>query len=752
MNSFNKQEHDDLSLEQTTLIDECARALYKGTPVSVSVSLILALTLSIANWNIIGHGDLIVWNILMFCAAAIRIASWFFWRNTRTTISAQYWLNNFRLGAWIAGAVWGSSVYFMFAAFNPTYQALLAFTLAGVASGSLATLAIDKLSVAGFVFLTTFPLSIRLHMDDGPIALPMSIMTIMFIIFVLAASARARRQQEDTFYKNARLIEWGNERIQQQLLSKIIENAQTLFISDKENTKTFDQLLNDVISITDSKIGFIGEIFHTEEQKPYLNMLAMTNIAWDEKSQRNYHAMHNHGSTMANLETLFGAALTSGHAIISNNPAADMRAGGTPAGHTPMSAYLGIPIFHQAEMVAMLSLANKNNGYRESDADFLKPITDLIAQFVVALRHQRKHQENAEHIKRQSIHTKAILDEAFDAIITTDQYGAITSFNHAAEIIFGYRTHQIIGKNINTLMPEPYRSEHEEYLKTHQATGIKKIIGVGRELKGLRRNGKEFPMEIAISEITENDETTYISMIRDISERQNNEQIKHEFIATISYELRTPLTSISAALAIIESGKLGPVPEKISPLIKIAKQNSTQLQHLIVDILDMDRLLSNDLELNLQDCNAPDIIQNAIVVNQYLADKYHIKYQVTNIDLTARVFADENRTQQVLGHLLINAAKFSSPYSNVDITLTVKKHWVRFSVTDYGIGISDEKKANIFKTFSAADKSNSSNTSGSGFGLAISKQLIEKMGGKIGFTSSVGQGSSFYFDLPLAKN
>ena len=105
-------------------------------------------------------------------------------------------------------------------------------------------------------------------------------------------------------------------------------------------------------------------------------------------------------------------------------------------------------------------------------------------------------------------------------------------------------------------------------------------------------------MELALSAIEEEGESSYVGVIRDISDRKHTDKLKNEFIATVSHELRTPLTSISASLAIIESGTLGSLPEKVNKLIQIAKQNSFRLQNLINDLLDMDKLLSNSIKLN----------------------------------------------------------------------------------------------------------------------------------------------------------
>ena len=740
-----QNQHTSAPVHQMTLTEERVRVLYRGMPLSIFVTLMLELLLSYSHWNIIGRGDLILWNMLMMCTMILRIANWFLWRNTRTNVSAQYWLTSFRVGAVFAGLMWGSSCYFMFASYNPAYQALLAFTLAGVSSGSLTTLGIDKISVVGFVTLAIIPLSVRLYAEDGQIALSMSTMSFMFIIFVLSVSARARAQMQTNFEKNARLIDWGNERLQQQQMSKIISQAQALFIAEDGDNKTLEHLLESTLEFTGSKFGFIADVLYTEENKPYLNMVAMTNIAWDKRSRAAYADYKTHGMKFTNLDTLFGVAVTTGKPIISNHPATDMRAAGVPPGHAVITSFIGIPIFNNTQQIAMLGLANKENGYSDDQPEQLQPITNLIVQFSIANGHKRQHLIDKENIKRQAAHTQAILDGAFDGIITLDEHGTIISFNHAAEAIFGYSAEQIIGNRLLRLL-SPKSQPKNKNIGEHP-----NITALDREVIGLRKNGKEFEMELSLSMIHDQGTTTHVGVIRDISDRKHTDKLKNEFIATVSHELRTPLTSISASLAIIESGSLGVLPEKIGNLIQIAKQNSLRLQNLINDLLDMDRLLSNKIEFEYKKFDAIALVQNTIAANQYIANKHQVKFQIGSASNNCYIHADETRTQQVLSHMFSNAAKFSNPHSLVDISISSNSKYIKISVSDHGIGIASEFKPNIFSPFTQADSSSTRRKDGSGIGLAISKELIEKMGGQIGFTSNPGEGSCFYFELPIAK-
>jgi two-component system sensor kinase FixL len=736
-----------LTIQPISLTEERVRSLYRGMPLSIGITLILDMLLTLSNWNVIGHGDLIVWNVLMLCAMLLRTVNWFFWRNAEANFNAHTWLICFRVGTLFAGITWGSASYFMFADYNITYQALLAFTLAGVASGSLTSLVIDKFSAVGFVTLAILPLSIRLHAEHGQIAVSMSIMVALFIIFVLSAAHRARQQLENNFAQKTRLIEWGNERLEQQKISKILSQTQALFIADNNTHNVFEKLLADTVAITHSQFGFIAEILYSEEKTPSINMLATTSIAENKNGDAALAEYKHEAIELSTIKNLFGATLSAGKPIINNTPTTVHTTGKSEKPRL-VTAFIGIPIFNHTQQVAILVLANKTDGYSEVQLETLKPITHLIAQFMIAIGHRRQHLLDEESIKRQAKHTQAILDGAFDGIITLDKEGIITSFNHAAEAIFGYRAQQIIGNNLSQLMPTSSQASTRE-------SPIKELsnsVGIGQELIGVRKNGKEFEMELALSTIEDEDKISYIGVIRDISNRKQTDKLKNEFIATMSHELRTPLTSISASLAIIESGTLGSLPDQVNNLIQIAKQNSGRLQNLINDLLDMNKLLSNNIELNYSEFDAVKLVQKTMTENQYIAEKHNVKFQIIRAENDCNIFADPARTQQVLTHLLSNAAKFSHAHTTVDISITKHNNLINILVADHGAGIAPEFKTNIFSLFTQGDSSSTRQKDGSGIGLSISKELIEKMSGKIGFSSSPGQGSSFYVELPQAHH
>ena len=203
-------------------------------------------------------------------------------------------------------------------------------------------------------------------------------------------------------------------------------------------------------------------------------------------------------------------------------------------------------------------------------------------------------------LKEQAQHTQAILDNMIDGIITIDQHGIIGSFNPAAERIFGYTSEEVFGQNVNMLMPSPHRENHDRYLHNYHSTGVKQIIGIGREVEGQRKDKSLFPMKLAVSEITHQGQPMYVGTINDISERKRIERMKNEFISTVSHELRTPLTSISGALGLVSGGAFGELPAPIQEMINIAHKNSQRLTHIINDLLDIEKQAAGKMHFDMQ--------------------------------------------------------------------------------------------------------------------------------------------------------
>jgi PAS domain S-box-containing protein len=231
--------------------------------------------------------------------------------------------------------------------------------------------------------------------------------------------------------------------------------------------------------------------------------------------------------------------------------------------------------------------------------------------------------------------------------------------------------------------------------------------------------------------------------IWDATEQQRIDQLKSQFVSTVSHELRTPLTSIAGSLALINNGVLGAVPESMRKLLEIAHSNSRQLNKLINDLLDMDKLGAGKMRFNLQLQSLAPLLLKALDSNSGYAAQFQITLELGHVD-PVQVTVDALRLGQILNNFLSNAIKFSHPGQTVRLDAHYAEGRVRLDVTDKGLGIAPDFHRRIFSKFSQADATDTRQRGGTGLGLAICKELAEHLQAELGFESDVGQGSRFW--------
>ena len=377
---------------------------------------------------------------------------------------------------------------------------------------------------------------------------------------------------------------------------------------------------------------------------------------------------------------------------------------------------------------------------------------DEIGQLAGALDGMRDELRSlTSGLRDQAQQTQAILDNMVDGLITIDEQGLIDTFNAAAEQIFGYTADEVLRQNVKILVPSPHRERHDDYIRNYQSTGVARIIGIGREVEGQRKDGSLFPMELSISEVSRFGKTMYVGMVRDITERKRNERMKSEFVSTVSHELRTPLTAISGSLGLIMGGKLGELPTQALSMVDMAHKNSQRLSHLINDLLDIEKLSAGQMQLNMHQQALMPLVLQAIEANRGYGAERQVGMNFVGDPVEVEVRVDAQRLAQVLSNLISNAVKYSPDGGTVEVSAERFPHVVRVTVTDHGSGIPEEFRSRIFQKFAQADSSDTRQKGGTGLGLSIARELVERMAGRIDFESVEGQGTSFYFELPQLK-
>lgn len=239
--------------------------------------------------------------------------------------------------------------------------------------------------------------------------------------------------------------------------------------------------------------------------------------------------------------------------------------------------------------------------------------------------------------------------------------------------------------------------------------------------------------------------------IWDATEQHRIDQLKDQFVSTVSHELRTPLTAIAGALGLVKGGALGAIPEPMVRLLNIAHDNSQQLNLLINDLLDMDKLAAGKMSLHLEEQSLTPILQRALESNRSYASQFGVSLDYGRID-PVRVRLDARRLEQILTNFLSNAAKFSHPGQRVVLEAVLEDSSVCISVTDQGVGIAPEFHDRLFRKFSQVDATDTRQRGGTGLGLAISRELAINMQGEVGVESELGQGSRFWCRFAAQAN
>ena len=372
--------------------------------------------------------------------------------------------------------------------------------------------------------------------------------------------------------------------------------------------------------------------------------------------------------------------------------------------------------------------------------------TSILGAFLLAMSGRSFQIENL--VTRRTAELRGILNSAIEAIMTINENGEILSINPAGEALFGYTSEEISGKPISTIIPELKSQSDTE----SDASKLLAISGNLHDAYAVHKDSTRIPIELAISTLEVNDRTLYTAITHDLTERTKVDRLKDEFISTVSHELRTPLTSIKGSLGLIMGGVLDSNPEKMKGMLSISYENCGRLERLINDLLDFNKHQSLETPLQISPIEINALLEKAVLSNQGYADKYEVSYLWQPSEEKIYINGDENKLMQVLSNLLSNAVKYSTKGAQVMISTTHITNKIRVSITDTGSGIPLEFQDKVFEKFTQADSSDTRRVGGTGLGMAITKSLIEKHGGYIGFDSIPGQGTTFYFELAIVKN
>ena len=387
----------------------------------------------------------------------------------------------------------------------------------------------------------------------------------------------------------------------------------------------------------------------------------------------------------------------------------------------------------------------------------------------------------------------AIIENAIDGIITIDERGRIETINPAACKLFEYIPEEVIGKNVSMLMPPPDKEQHDEYIHRYQQTGHAHIIGIGREVKGLKKDGSIFPFRLGISQVQYSGRKIYTGFIHDLSREKEAENqlkeyaahleelvvertqslnatvdallvakeevslslekekelglLKSRFVSIASHEFRTPLTSIQLSVSLIEKYA---EPFNSSNIVKhVGKIKSAvgNLTSILNDFLSLEKLESGKQEPSYHDFDLVKFAETITEEMQILTKQnQNIIYQHTGTRSTIRL--DQNLLKNCIVNLINNAIKYSGENSFIGFTTEINERECVITISDNGIGIPEADQRHLFEAFFRAH--NTGTIPGTGLGLNIVARYTNLMNGTIAFKSEVNQGTLFIIKFPMS--
>lgn len=351
--------------------------------------------------------------------------------------------------------------------------------------------------------------------------------------------------------------------------------------------------------------------------------------------------------------------------------------------------------------------------------------------------------EMAEILTESIRREQALITNAVDVIMSLDKNGICLDINPAADEVLGIKAEALMGRHFLDVMKDAAKEKTLDAL--NRATEQHEPI----RLENRMTKGNGVVIDCAWSAHWSEEDQAFFCVIHDVSQRKHIERMKRDFVAMVSHDLRAPLSSIQLILQSAVRGVYGGLPDKASERVGMAVDSVDRLIGLVNGLMSMEKLESGESELEISGIRADDVVVPAVHSMEGLASKADVKL-VVDKHKNSYFYGDKERLIQVFVNLLSNAIKFSPPQGEIKVSIVETQKDLSFRIRDRGRGVPGEMQDKIFDRFQQVKLSDERELGGSGLGLSISKAIVESHGGTIGVESAVGEGSTFWFNIPLA--